>query len=216
MRVPRSALPLARVGAVASLGCLLLAAPIAFAEDARMSPKARVSPVTRPATAPTQPKAAEAPSRATIRKAPDKMQRVDEKRATPQKSKRQIERLAPTGIATPERSTAPAREGLKAMSPAEELQRKQRAQRFEMEAKRIQSEMANERRRFDTDQQSELARENEKTMARIRSYAKNQGRLAKIREEAAALEKKAAKADDREAKALGEQAAKLLEELEGL
>ena len=214
MRVPRSVFPLARVGAVASLGCLLLAGPTAFAEDYRMSPKAkRVSPVARPA--PTQPEATETPARPTMQKSKQDLRRTTKPALTPQKTKRQLERVSP-GVATPERGMAPTREGLEAMSPAQEMKRKQRAQKFEMEAKRIQTEMAGERRRFSSEQQNELARENEKTMAKIRSYAKNQGRLLKIREQAVALEKKAANASESEAKALGEQAAKLLEELEGL
>jgi len=214
MRVPVFLLPLFRGAAAASVGCLLLASPILAAgpRATASSEDSTVAPVARPGAS----DATVAPAaRPTMRKSKDAMRRVDEPAVAPSKTRPGSERVAPAGIAAPKRGMAPT-QGMTpgATSPADDLRMKQAAQKFDTQAKRISGEMASERRRFATQQQSELAKENEKTMAKIREHARSEGHTAKIREQAAELMKQSEGASSSEAKAIEEEAAKLLQELE--
>ncbi len=219
MRNPASLVSFVRGAAVASVGCLLMVGPIAFAQTraATEAHDTKIGPAARPGAAPSrEPTMAPAPTRPAMKKTRDTMRRIEEPTAAPAEAERGLQRVAPTGIQTPKRGMAPA--GITPTDPsgpANDMRMKQAAQRFEAEARRIADQVASEKRRFASQQQSELERENEKTLAKIRQFSKDQGRTDQIRAQAAKLMKDAETASPSEAQAIDEQAAKLLREIEG-
>lgn len=202
--------------AVASAGCLLLVSPIAFAEaQASGTPEIKRVPVARPsATKSEQVEVApRIPATPVLRKPKDRMRRTDEPPVVaPNKALGEKERMAPDAATAPSRILTPNG----ARNPAAERQLQQSARQFDMQARRIGDEMSSKRKRSAAQQQSELVRENERAMAKIRAHSQSEGRRAKIREQAAELMKNSENATGAQAQAIEEQATKLLEELDAI
>ncbi len=209
MRTPNSSARVA-LGLAASL---LLAAPVASQSQDDTVPR-RSGGVMRPAETPEVGRPGAPPAVAPTQRTPERPAatpsgRPDAKKAEPGSAAPSLRpdaaRSAPAGALGEAGDERSARQAVE-----------QRVRQHQAEVERTAREFQGSSDRFARKQTDEIERENAKTLNRIRSLAKNSGRIEALRERVRTLEQEAAKASPERSDAIAKEADALLEEYEGL